>query len=117
MKKLLGISLLLLAATSLRAAGPLDNTIGPIQGREGPPYIEASAEADMKYFQQGKISIFHKLTNALAEKSEMNMRVVKMKANEKMCQVAKTKQPSMKALAEVFKGFDRIRFTVKKNGA
>ena len=34
-----------------------------------------------------------------------------------MCKVAKTKQPSMKAVAEVFKDFDRIRFTVKKSGA
>jgi len=103
-------------AVSLRAADPLDRTIGPVQGRQGPPYVEFSVDADIKFFQQDKIEIFHKMTDILAEKSEMNARLLKMKVSAQMCKTAKTKQPSMRALAQVFKDSDRIKFAVKKNG-
>ena len=103
-------------ATLARAADPLDRTIGPVQGRQGPPYIEFSVDADIKYFQQDKIEIFHKMTEVLADHSEMNVRVVKMKVSAEMCKIAKTKQPSMRAVAQVFKDSERIKFAVKKNG-
>ncbi|MGA2069303.1 MAG: hypothetical protein ABSG86_30410 [Thermoguttaceae bacterium] len=103
-------------AVSLRAADPLDRTIGPVQGRQGPPYVEFSVDADIKFFQQDKVEIFHKMTDILAEKSEMNARLLKMKVSAQMCKTAKTKQPSMRALAQVFKDSDRIKFAVKKNG-
>jgi hypothetical protein len=110
----------LLVFTFLTAAAlagdPLDRTIGPVQGRQGPPYIPFSVDADIKYFQQDKIDIFHKMTEVLAEKSDMNLRVLKMKVSAEMCKVGKTKQPSMKAVAQVFKDADRIKFAVKKNG-
>jgi hypothetical protein len=46
----------------------------------------------------------------------MNARLLKMKVSAQMCKTAKTKQPSMRALAQVFKDSDRIKFAVKKNG-
>jgi TPP-dependent 2-oxoacid decarboxylase len=116
MSKAFITSVLIFLTTTARAADPLDRTIGPVQGRQGPPYIEFSVDADIKYFQQDKIEIFHKMTEVLAEKSEMNVRVVKMKISAEMCKIAKTKQPSMRAVARLFKDADRIKFAVKKNG-
>jgi hypothetical protein len=110
------LGLVLAAGAALAGDPAVEQAIGPVQGREGPPYIEATVSLETKYFQQEKVDKLQKLLETLAEKSDMNIRVLDMSASRKMCQMTKTAKPSMKGLAKLFRGSTSIALTVKKNG-
>ena len=111
--------LVMVVAASAASAGDsaLDRVIGPVQGRSGPPYIEATGYIDIGYFQQEKWDKLQGVLDGLAQKSDMNMRVLTMSVRQKMCQMTRTSKPSMKTTAQQFKGATHVAITVKKNGS
>jgi hypothetical protein len=108
---------ILLAATVASAGdAALDRVIGPVQGRSGPPYVEASISIDISYFQQNKAEQFQSFLDGLATKSDMNVRILKMSVNQKICQLTRATKVSLPAVAQRFKGSTSITVAVKKNG-
>ncbi|MGD0896227.1 MAG: hypothetical protein ABR915_00240 [Thermoguttaceae bacterium] len=110
------LALMLGGSVALAGDPAIERVIGPVQGRSGPPYVEATGRIDIGCFQQEQKDKLQTLLDGLAAKSEMNPRVLKNSVNSKMCQLTKTSKPSMKAVAQLFQGSTAILITVKKNG-
>jgi hypothetical protein len=109
--------LMLSAHVALSGDPAIERVIGPVQGRSGPPYIEATAKVEIGVFERNQWDRLQEGLDALATKSDMNARVLKMSVSSKMCQLTKTSKPSMKAIAQLFKESPIVAITVKKNGS
>ena len=81
------------------------------------PIQPLECEVDIALFQQNKAERFQDLLDSLAQKADMNPRVLKMSVGQKVCQVTRTTKLTLPAVAQRFKGSTSVTIAVKKNGS